>query len=204
MPAPMNSQCTSSPTKSSSHSARCQSRHPRPDRRRGPGRGPACCGRPRNHARGARRCGPAAAAMIRSRQLVRPSLGAMQYCDDLNNVALHSIWYNVWCTWNHELACAADAARSAKGGRRGQAGHRCPNSLDDAARRGRAVRGNALANIFEAAKIAGGILQPPRRHRGCNSRSYRSSACSSDRALPASSSLIPAVISPICHSLIST
>ena len=68
----------------------------------------------------------------------------------------------------------------------------------------RLVRRNVLAYVFETAKIAGSILQVMRLHRAFNSRLYRSPACFSDSASPASSSFIPAVISPICHSLSST
>ena len=126
--------------------------------------------------------------IILSGQLVRPSLSAVQYGDDLNNVIFDPIGYDIRRVGDDEFACAGRATRSAEGRRCRQTRHRRANSLDQAERRGRVFRRNALANVFKAAKIAGSILQATRRHRGCISRLYRSSACFSDRASPESSS----------------
>ena len=139
-----------------------------------------------------------------SGQPVRPSLGAVQYGDDLNDVAFDPIGYNMRCAGDDEFACAGDATRSAEGGGCGQAHYRRPNSLDHAARRSRVFRRDPLTNVFEPAKIAGSIFEAAGAHRGCNSRPYRSSACFLDKASPESSSFIPSAISPICHSLSST
>jgi hypothetical protein len=100
--------------------------------------------------------------------------------------------------------CAGHVTRSPEAGRCRPARDRRPNSLDHAHRRGRVIRGDALASIFEPEKIAQRIFQATKCHRGCNSRLYCSSACLSDRASPESSFASPAVISPICYSLSST
>src|SRR3984893_8077947 len=139
-----------------------------------------------------------------SRQAVRPSLGAVRYSDNLNDVTFDPIGDKIRRVRDDEFAGAGHATRSAEGRRCRQTRQRRPNSLDHAVCSGRVVRGNALANVSEPAKIAGGGLQTTRRDRGWHNRLYRSCACFSDRASPESSSLIPAVISAICHSLSST
>jgi hypothetical protein len=70
-------------------------------------------------------------------QPVRPSPGAVQYGDYLNNVAFDPVGDDVRRARDDELARARDAARSGEGGRCRQARHRRPNSLDHAACRGR-------------------------------------------------------------------
>jgi hypothetical protein len=106
----------------------------------------------------------------RSWQPVGPSLGTVQYRDDLNDVAVHPIGYYIGCARDDEFACVGHATRAAKSRRCRQASHRRPNSFDHTARRGRVVSGNIVANVFEPAKIAGSIFEATRRHRGCNSR----------------------------------
>lgn len=139
-----------------------------------------------------------------SGESVRPSLGAVQHGNDLNNVTLDPIGDNVRRTGNDELPRVRYTTRATDGGRRHQALYRRSNALDHARRRGGVVRGDPLTDVLKPAKIPRRVFEAARRHRGCNSRLYRSSTSSWDRPSPASSSAIPASISPICHSFSST
>src|SRR5262249_7136144 len=92
-------------------------------------------------------------------QPVRPSLSAMQYGDDLNDVTLEPVGYDVRCAGDDKFACVGDATRPTEGGRCRQARHRCSNSLDHAARRAWVVGGDALANVFKPTEIAGSVFE---------------------------------------------
>ena len=76
----------------------------------------------------------------------------------MHHTAVHPIRYDIRCPRDDEFARAGYAARSAEAGRCSQTRYCCANPLDHAECRGRVFRCNALADIFEPAKIARSIL----------------------------------------------
>jgi hypothetical protein len=128
----------------------------------------------------------------------------MQHRDDLNGVVLDTVGHDIWRVGNDEFARVRHPAGPTDRRKRRQALHRRSYSLDHAHCRCRIIRGDPLADVLKSPEIARGVFEAASRHRRCNSRLYRSSACSWDSTSPASSSAIPAAISPICHSLSST